>query len=455
MSFERFPPGSASSCPARLVFGYPPLNPRDPLAKARIPERSTSSEIVVRSPTRPVAHRGRHESISPGLPASVTVAHDYLTQRGGAERVATTLVDAWGLGRIVTAVHSPRTTFAFDRRTRVETTMLQHFSAFRRDPRLALVILPFAWRSLPPVSEGIVVCSSSGWSHLLRVRPGVLKVVYCHNPPRWLYQWDDYAMDQPVLKRLGLAIARPLLKYFDKKAAREADLYIANSTSVARRIGEVYQRTAEIVHPPVSISAAGEQRKVETGFEDFFLAVGRVRGYKNIRLLAEAFSGMDSENLVIVGSASIEPVPANVRIVTNVSDAELRWLYSKARALVSVAHEDFGLTPLEANVFGTPALVLRAGGFLDSVHEGVSGRYIAEATPQSIVDAVHAFPRSWDCEAIRAHADTFSTSTFLARLERIIRDHMAGADQRVTNVPVPAALQREAPLPVTASANHG
>ena len=40
---------------------------------------------------------------------------------------------------------------------------------------------------------------------------------------------------------------------------------------------------------------------------------------------------------------------------------------------VAASHEDFGLTPLEAASFGKPAAVLRWGGFLDTVVEGVSG----------------------------------------------------------------------------------
>ena len=45
------------------------------------------------------------------------------------------------------------------------------------------------------------------------------------------------------------------------------------------------------------------------------------------------------------------------------SEAQLRWLYAHARALVATAHEDFGLTVIEAGAFGTPTVALAAGGF--------------------------------------------------------------------------------------------
>ena len=62
-----------------------------------------------------------------------------------------------------------------------------------------------------------------------------------------------------------------------------------------------------------------------------------------------------------------------MRGVGRVSYAQLRRLYQNCRALVTASYEDFGLTPFEANAFGRPAVVLRAGGFLDTFVEGVTG----------------------------------------------------------------------------------
>src|SRR4051812_18150194 len=89
-----------------------------------------------------------------GIP--VTVAHDYFTQRGGAERVAAALINSLHPDRVITAVHSPSTTFEIDSDTRVETTFLQLVRRFRRDPRRALPAIPFAWRLVPKVEEGVV-----------------------------------------------------------------------------------------------------------------------------------------------------------------------------------------------------------------------------------------------------------------------------------------------------------
>ena len=59
--------------------------------------------------------------------------------------------------------------------------------------------------------------------------------------------------------------------------------------------------------------------------------------------------------------------PDNARLLSGLDDAQMRWLYAHARALIAPAFEDFGLTPLEAYAFGTPVLARRGGGYLDTV----------------------------------------------------------------------------------------
>lgn len=359
-------------------------------------------------------------------PFAITIAHDYFTQLGGAERVAATLISRLRPDRVVTSVWEPRQTFALLADIAPETSFLQHFQWARRDPRPALPLLPLAWRLLRPVTEGIVLTSSTGWAHGIRTSGRARKVVYCHNPARWLYQREDYVEGLGVAARAALALLRPALLRWDRRAARSADLYIANSSVVAERIERVYGLRATIVHPPVAINPGAPQAPVAVPSDKFYLTVGRGRGYKNLDVLLEAFGRMPDRHLVVVGLQPRKDLPWNVTFTGRVSDAELRWLYRSATALVSVSHEDFGLTPLEANTFGTPALLLRAGGFLDSLEEGVSGRFIEEATPTGVVAALRSFPETWDRAAIKAHAAEFSIDAFMERITATLLELTVG-----------------------------
>lgn len=361
----------------------------------------------------------------------VVVAHDYLTQHGGAERVALELAGQLDADAILTSVYRPDQTFAhaadFDVHE-IDSALLRPFAS---DPRKALPFLARAWSHVPPVEADAVVCSTSGWAHGLRVAEGTFKVVYCHNPARWLYQREDYTRGASIAVRSALAVLSPSLRRWDATAALSADVYLANSSVVADRIRRVYGIEAQVVHPPISIDAQGPQEAVDGLDDGFFLTVARPRGYKGTEVLREAFRRMPGEQLVVVG-ASDHDAPANVRSLGEVSEAQLRWLYSRARALTSVSHEDFGLTPLEANAFGTPSLVLRAGGFLDSTDEGVSGSFIASDTVEAVVDAVRAFPDSWSRDTVSRHAARFSAEAFGKRMREIVerRGRTAGEAPR-------------------------
>jgi glycosyltransferase involved in cell wall biosynthesis len=125
---------------------------------------------------------------------------------------------------------------------------------------------------------------------------------------------------------------------------------------------------------------------------------------------------------VIIGRGPLEDelrraAPDNVRLLTGLEDPQLRWVYAHAVALIAPSIEDFGLTPLEGAAFGKPTLALRAGGYLDTIAEGVTGAFFERPMPADIRGAVEASrTRPWDREAIRAHADSFSQERFSARL---------------------------------------
>lgn len=353
----------------------------------------------------------------------VTIAHDYCTQRGGAERVALALLEAFPETELVTSLYAPGQTFAAFQDKKVRTSGLQHVPRFRRDPRHAFPLLAPAWECMHAPDCSVMVCSSSGWAHALHAPDGVRKVVYCHNPARWLYQADDYLLGCP---RAVAAVARSLgpgLRRWDRRAAGTADLYIANSRAVADRIRATYGIEAVVVNPPSALDPAGPQEPVANLEPGFLLSVGRGRGYKHIDVVAEAVSRYGKAHLVVAGGYDgLERLPHVTRL-TDLSDGQMRWLYANASAVVSLSHEDFGLTPVEGFGFGTPAVLLRAGGFLDSMVEGVTGTFAEAATGPAFIEALERLPGSYDREAILRHARRYTKASF----QQTIRDLVTGA----------------------------
>ena len=114
----------------------------------------------------------------------IAIVHDYLTQRGGAERVVLSILKMYPDAPLFTAVYNPDGTYPEFADYDVRPLWTNRVGALRRDHRRGLLIYPLAFSALK-VDTDVVVCSSSGFAH--GVRTTGRKVVYCYTPPRWLY----------------------------------------------------------------------------------------------------------------------------------------------------------------------------------------------------------------------------------------------------------------------------
>jgi glycosyltransferase involved in cell wall biosynthesis len=363
----------------------------------------------------PVRERAREDRPAP----RVTVVHDYLTQRGGAERLVLSLLRAFPQARLVTSVYEPSLTFPEFAEYDIETSFLNRLPRVRQDPRLALPLLAPAWSSLQVNDADVVLCSSSGWSH--GVRTSAYKVVYCHNPARWLYQSREYAMGASKTARLALSALNKPLKYWDQRQAIKADLYLANSTVVQQRIRATYGIEAPVLHPPASVDVTGAQDAVPGLAPGFVLTVGRARGYKNTEAVCQAVATRPHLTLAVVGGLPGGSWPDNLVGLTGISDAQLRWLYANCSALVAVGREDFGLTVVEVAAFGKPVVAWRSGGYLDTVIEGVNGVFVDSPTPAAICAGLDRLLSSTpSTQTILDHAQKFSEGRFVAELRSLV-----------------------------------
>jgi glycosyltransferase involved in cell wall biosynthesis len=229
-----------------------------------------------------------------------------------------------------------------------------------------------------------------------------------------------------VTTRLALKPIVTLLRRWDFRAAQKVDHFIAISTEIQRRIKRYYQRDSIVIYPPVDIRRYTPQR--ETG--DYYLLVSRLIPYKRIDLAIEAFNRLGLP-LVIAGSgrdaARLEKLAKpNVQFLGRVPDADLPDLMARCKAFIFPGHEDFGITPVEAQASGRPVIAFGAGGALDSVIDGETGVLFEEQTVESFCAAVERLNiLHFDPATVRHQAEMFSTEMFKERLGSFIEDKYA------------------------------
>lgn len=363
----------------------------------------------------------------------VAIAHDYLTQLGGAEKIVLSMSRAFPEAPIYTMLYDPETTYPEFAERDVRVSAANKLAPLRKHHRAGLPIYPLVAQSVF-IDADVVLTSTSGWAHGFRTNGR--KLIYCYSPARWLYLSDKYlGEDSGLLKRAGLALTRPYLKAWDRRQARAADKYYAISTLIKGRIADMYGIDAEVMFAPVAMSQTFTTEPIaemDSFGKDFYLVVSRLLPYKNVDVIVRAFAGTDRK-LVVVGKGPDaerlrEMKTPNVLMLSDLTDGQMAWLYKNCRALLAASYEDYGLTPIEAGVWGRPSVALRFGGFLDTIDEGVTGMYFDEPEPRAIADALDRFEAvQFDSDKIRLHVEQFTEDVFTEKLHTAV-DKLAAVD---------------------------
>ena len=351
----------------------------------------------------------------------VAIVHDWLVG-GGAEKVTLELHKLYPEAPIYTSYCSPEWRQKLD--GKVVTGYLQHwpFSKLRK----FLPLLRIWWFTHLDFNNYDLVISVSGNGEAkgVRVPAGTKHINYCHTPTHFYWRHYDQYLKSPgfgifnPLARLGLKVlARPLRKW-DYKAAQRADLVLANSSHIKDDIKKYYDRDSIVVHPPVDTERFAD---VKQQTRQGYVTMGRLAPYKRVDLIVEACTQLNLPLKVIGRGPELHHLQKiagpTVSFLTNVSDEAMPGQLASAKAFIFAAFEDFGIAPVEAMAAGTPVIAYKAGGAMDYVREGTSGKLFQEQTIESLTNALMRFnPENYELARIRKIAEEFGKKSFAARM---------------------------------------
>lgn len=353
----------------------------------------------------------------------VAVAHEWLTNWAGSERVAHEMVGVSGAAELVVSIADPQLARRYFPGTPVRALWPDRLpAATTRWTRYAPAMLA-AWPTAR-IDADLLLVSSHFAAHAATRGFSGPSIVYYHTPARILWRSD---IELARLPRTTHAVVEhtvlPLLRRWDRAVAQHPTVALANSSAVAERIADAYGRTAEVLHPPVDVQRWSSIVRTRP---EHFLWFGRMVAYKRPDVAVEAarISGMP---LVMIGDGPERrrleaTAPPNVSFLGHADEAVVRRALAAAHALVFPGEEDFGIAPVEALASGVPVIAYDAGGSRDFVEHGRNGLTVPVQEPAAFAQAMKEICANPPVEdEVRHGVDRFGVDSFRRHLRDIVR----------------------------------
>ena len=345
-----------------------------------------------------------------------------MTGMRGGEWVLYDIARMFPEATIYTLVHRPGSVAPLLEEHPIRTSWLQYPSFGGRRWRFLLPLMPAAMESFSFPDADLVISTSHCVAKGVIPPPGAYHLSYVHTPMR--YVWDQRSLYLNRLPRMVRPIVESRfarLRQWDMVSSARVDRVVANSRLVAWRIKHYWNRTAEVMPPPVATEyfTPGGERGGN------LLTVAALVPYKRVEV-AIAVARKLGRPLEIVGTG---PRMGQLRRLGGEDVHFLGWLdrdqlrdaYRRAAALVVPNVEDFGMVSVEALACGTPVAGLAASGTADVVRNGIEGELAEESTVEALVDATsRVLDGRWDLGALQNRADLFSRERFRTRFRFLL-----------------------------------
>jgi glycosyltransferase involved in cell wall biosynthesis len=196
---------------------------------------------------------------------------------------------------------------------------------------------------------------------------------------------------------------------WDRQFAGSIDHWLSTSRYNAEQVRARYGREVQVVHNGVDVdqfrpmerAPALRQRLGLPGAARVLVSVGRLVGWKGLRVIVEALrqlppdvhflvAGEGPEEAKLREQAAASGLAQRVHFCGRVAHEELPQVLAQADMLVqpSVGEESFGITLVEAMACALPVLASRQGGMVEIVLPGVTGELLPPGEVGAWRDAV-------------------------------------------------------------------
>lgn len=360
----------------------------------------------------------------------VALVYDRVNKWGGAERVLLALHEIWPDAPLYTAVYDPAgAPWAKD--FKVVPSFLNRLPFAKKNHEKLALLMPLAFESFSFEGYDLVISVTSEAAKGIITKPETRHFCYCLTPTRYLWSGYEQYFDSAFRRLIG-APAVKYLRQWDLVAARRPDAMIAISDCVRRRIRKYYGRAAKVIYPPVDLerfkqgAKSGPESSPPIKVQDnYFLIVSRLVPYKRVDLAVRAFNKLGIPLKIIGTGGEAEKLKKtagpNIEFLGALTDREVLGYYRSCQAVVFPGEEDFGLVPLEAQACGRPVIALKAGGALETVVEGKTGRFFWPQTTDALVSVVkECLSQRFSVKDCRQNSQRFGQKLFRQKIKTAV-----------------------------------
>ncbi len=353
----------------------------------------------------------------------IALVHDYLNEYGGAEKVLETLSEMFPDAPIYTAFVVPNSSAAkaFSGR-KIISSWFQNIPFYKKLYSPLRFMIPLIWNSFDLSSYDLVI-SSASW-YVTKGFNSKAEICYCHTPPRWLYGYTTSINLQKYwpVRVYGLIVGH-FLRMYDFKQAQKVTQFVANSEEVASRIKKFYRRDSVVIYPPVSLKPHPSVPLLNSG-EGYYLIVSRIVGGKGIELAIEAAKKGNFKLKIAGENAGFKKING-IETLGRVCEEEKYKLMSEAKGFLALSKdEDFGITPVESMMCGTPVIAFNGGGYKETVINKKTGILFDDYSVDGLVNAINQFEKiKFNDKEIKKHAEKFSKEKFKNQMVELVNKY--------------------------------
>ena len=256
-------------------------------------------------------------------------------------------------------------------------------------------------------------------------------ILYCHTPPRFLYDQEDTFMQMaPKPLRFLLKSFCSWLKPQYEQAVQKMDIIIANSKAVQERINKYLYLQSIVINPPCDID-----KYYYKPSQGYFLSMVRLDSLKRVHLLIEAFKTLPNAKLIVTSSGaeenslkSLAKDAPNITFTGMLSEEKRLELLANCLATICIAKsEDFGMCAVESLASGKPVIIAKDGGLQEIIEHEETGLCLsANPTVHEIKTNIINMDIKINKEAAsmrlacQEHARQYDAQKFIKKIKNII-----------------------------------